>query len=273
MSRRRAESSQGYQPAPRSKAAAARSAQKLSAVRRWCKRSFVVVFSGALLAGVYLMGSELLHKFMHRPVEQVSVEGPFHYVSRERAMEIISLAINDEFVKLDIGQLKQTLENENWIERATVSRQWPNGMNIAIEEQVPIARWGESSFLNQRGEVIEVGGVEQLSELPWLFGRKRDSEKIMQQYQEIGKLLRSRNLALEKLHIDDKGTWRLTLKGGVRLVLGDHDVLEKMQRFFYIYDHYLVDAFAAVVAVDLRYTNGLAVSWDEEYEVVVEGAG
>src|SRR5690554_7729775 len=83
----------------------------------------------------------------------------------------------------------------------------------------------------------------------------------------------SRNLALDKLHIDSMGTWRLTLRSGVVLVLGDSDIQEKMQEFFYVYDHYLVNIFSAVVSIDMRYANGLAIAWADGYDVVIEGAG
>lgn len=261
-----------YQP-PRSKAAVTRAAARRADLWRWCTRLLLVGFAGAFVAVSYIVGEQLLHGVMHRPVKQVSVEGPFEYVSRDRIMEIITGEIDDELVRLDIGGLKQALERESWIERATVARRWPDGLHVKVEEQVPIARWGESGFLNQRGRVVEVDSHELLDGLPWLFGREQDSEKIMRQYQAIGELLRSRNLALDKLHIDDMGTWRLTLRGGVELVLGDYEIQEKMQQFFYVYDHYLVDVFAAVVSIDMRYANGLAVAWAEDYEVVVEGTG
>ncbi len=261
-----------YRPS-RNKAAVTRAAAQRARLWRWCTRVLLVGCVGVLMAGTYVMGEQLLQKVMQRPVKQVSVEGPFEYVSRERIMAIISAEINDELVRLDIGHLKQALEQESWIERAAVARRWPDGLHVKIEEQVPIARWGESGFLNQRGQVITVANQAFLADLPWLFGREQDSEKIMRQYQAIGELLRSRNLVLEKLHIDDMGTWRLTLNGGVELVLGDYEIQQKMQEFFYVYDHYLVNVFAAVVSIDMRYANGLAVAWNDQYEVVVEGAG
>jgi len=261
-----------YRPT-RSKAEMSRVAARRARLWRWCARLCLMTCVGVLGVATYLMGEKLLHNVMQRPVQQVAVEGPFEYVSRERIMAIVSAEINDQLVRLDIGRLKQALEQESWIERATVARRWPDGLHVKVEEQVPIARWAEAGFLNQRGQVIAVDGHEDLAGLPWLFGREKDSEKIMYQFQAIGELLRSRNLALDKLHIDSMGTWRLTLRSGVVLVLGDSDIQEKMQEFFYVYDHYLVNIFSAVVSIDMRYANGLAIAWADGYDVVIEGAG
>ncbi|HEY7884794.1 MAG TPA: FtsQ-type POTRA domain-containing protein [Cellvibrionaceae bacterium] len=225
-----------------------------------------------LLFGVYIAGSRVLNNFTSRPVEQVQVEGVFEYITREQVMNLITPAIDNKFMQLSIAQLKSQLEQESWIERATVTRKWPDTLHVALEEQVPIARWGDDGFLNHRGQVILVEDNSLLAQLPWLQGRQADSEKIMQHYLELGKLLRSRNLMMNKLHVDELGTWRLTLTSGANLVFGDSDILLKMQRFLYIYDRHLIDVFEAVASVDLRYANGLAVAWEDGYEVVIEGA-
>ena len=264
----------GYQRVtPRSKASRARATARLTGVLMFVQRTVLVMLAGFVCIGVYSMGKDFLADFLNRPVKQVHVEGPFQYVGREGATDIIARAINNEFVHLDLAELKHTLEQEPWIEKASVVRQWPDELSVTLVEQVPIARWGEAGFLNQRGQVIGVSDNQSLQALPWLHGRDNDSEKIMKQYQEMTKLLRSRHLMIEKLWVDAQGTWRLSLKDGALLVLGAEEVLSKIQRFLYVYDEYLSDSFAAVASIDLRYANGLAVGWASGYEVTIHEAG
>lgn len=221
----------------------------------------------------YLYGPALWQWDVERSVDSVKVEGEFEQISRQEASALISQAINRDFVQLDIAQLKQRLEVHPWVERAVVSRGLSRTLNVTLVEQTPIARWGEVGFLNQRGEVIQTDKTQGLAGLPLLDGPERDSEKIMRQFQDLSQMIRSRNLMVRKLWVDSLGNWTVSLDGGVELVLGKDELPKKVQRFLTVYDEHLVQRFDAVKRVDLRYANGLAVAWSEQYDVSVDVAG
>ncbi len=242
------------------------------------KFKFLLMFMVLSVVGVVLFSaanefnSEAPSVFYESPVENILVEGSFDNVSKERAVNIISGEIKDNFLQINLTALRDILEAIPWVERAIISRQWPNALVVKIVEQKPIARWGEKGFLNQRGEVIHARLSENLMTLPWLFGRDQDSSRIMRQYQDISLLLRSRGLLIDRLWVDAKSTWRISLKNGVDIVLGRDDVFLKLQRFIKVYDQYLIVNMNAIKTIDLRYANGLAVGWSNEYSVKIEGA-
>jgi cell division protein FtsQ len=220
--------------------------------------------------GLFYYGGGLINSVMQHPVDEVRVEGPFKYVSHATATELIGSAIDNDFVDLDINQLKHKIEQHSWVERAVITRSLPSALVVTLVEQTPIARWGDTGFLNRRGEVINTPVTQLLQDLPELGGREQHSERIMQQYQHLSRLLRSRNLTISKLWVDELDTWQMTLKRGTQLMLGKDALAEKIQRFLQVYDQHLVQHFDAVVRIDLRYTNGLAVAWSDEYKVLVQ---
>lgn len=220
--------------------------------------------------GLFYYGGGLINAVMQHPVDQVRVEGPFKYVSHETATELISSAIDNDFVDLNINQLKHKIEQHSWIERAVITRSLPSALVVTLVEQTPIARWGDTGFLNRRGEVINTRNTQRLQALPELGGRDQQSARIMRQYQNLSRLLRSRNLTVAKLWVDELDTWQITLDQGTQLVLGKDALAEKIRRFLQVYDQHLVHQFDAVVRIDLRYTNGLAVAWSDEYKVLVQ---
>ncbi len=266
----------GYRQATPRGAVRRGSAPRFASLRRGLavlQKASLVAAVVAFGAGVYHFGGEALNAMLQHPVDEVRVEGQFVQISREDATTLIGRAIDREYVELDLAQLKSKLEAHPWVERAVISRELPSGLSVTLIEQVPIARWGSSGFLNQRGEVIYTEQISSLAHLPELSGRDVESAKIMRQYQDFSRLLRSRNLSVAKLWVDQLDTWRLQLENRTELVLGKNELPERLQRFLRVYDEHLVQNFDAIERIDLRYANGLAVSWSDEYDVTIEAAG
>ncbi|HSX84910.1 MAG TPA: cell division protein FtsQ/DivIB [Cellvibrio sp.] len=233
---------------------------------RWVRRlvGFFLIL-GALALALYFV-AEPVAELVDRPLASVMVEGDFHYISKERAMALISAEINEDFLQLDLMRMKTALESEPWVEHAALARRWPDALEVRITEQQPIARWGTDGFLNQRGELVRVDNIDALAALPLLQGSAADASKIMQQYQDLSQLLRSRGLDVIELKCDSKKSWRLMLKGDVEVAIGRDQVMEKMRRFMVVYDQHLSEVWQDVIAIDVRYTNGVAVQWSPDSE-------
>lgn len=212
-------------------------------------------------ATIAYFATEPLTKLLEKPLKSVAVEGQFQYLSKDRAMELINAEIDGDFLQLDLNRLKNVLQSDPWIERVTLSRRWPDTLVVKITEQKPIARWDANGFLNQRGEIIRVSETDKLFGLPWLQGNEINAREIMQQYQDLSTLLRSRGLELIALRCDNKKSWRITLKNNVEIAIGREQVMEKLHRFVTVYDNFLGSVWSDVKAIDVRYTNGVSVRW------------
>lgn len=233
---------------------------------RWARRVTGAMLAIALIGGSVYGLSEPLQRWFNRPVTEVSVEGSFRYMSRERVEALLSRELDEDFFQLDLSRVKAALEEEPWVERAALRRRWPDQLQVKIYEEEPIARWGESGFLNRRGEILTVADDQMLAHLPRLDGPDRDAERMMERYQDLAQMLRSRRLTIRSLSSDDKGAWQLTLGDGVTLNIGRDRVLEKMRRFVSVFEQQLQERWQEVETVDLRYQSGVAVSWKKERE-------
>lgn len=226
----------------------------------WLNRRFATGVIVLLLgAGIY-WASEPIAKIFERPIKSVVVEGEFQLISKQRATELIGDEIDGDFLKLDLMKLKDALLSDPWVEKVTLNRRWPDTLVVKIVEQKPIARWGDG-FLNQRGEIVRVEDAGPLSGLPWLQGNEADAIEILQQYQDLSQILRSRGLDVLALKCDNKKSWRLTVKNHVEIAIGRDQVMEKIRRFVTVYDAHLNSVWSDVKAIDVRYTNGIAVRW------------
>jgi len=226
----------------------------------WVNRKLgAVIFAIGLCFGIYWVSGPIA-KVFERPIKSVVVEGDFNFITKQRATQLIGNEIDGDFLQLDLMQLKNTLLGDPWVENVTLNRRWPDTLVVKIAEQKPIARWGDG-FLNQRGEIVRVDEAAKLSGLPWLQGSEADAPEILQQYQDLSQLLRSSGLDVIALKCDNKKSWRLTIKNHVEIALGRDQVMEKMRRFVTVYDTHLRNVWMDVKAIDLRYSNGVAVRW------------
>ncbi|MET0357572.1 MAG: cell division protein FtsQ/DivIB [Cellvibrio sp.] len=208
-----------------------------------------------------------LANLLERPLKSVAVEGQFQYLPKQRAMELIEKEIDGDFLQLNLAKLKNELQQDPWVDSVYLSRRWPDTLVVKITEQTPIARWDANGFLNQRGEIIRVKETGKLSGLPLLQGNEINAREIMQQYQDLSTLLRSRGLEIVALKCDNKKSWRLTLKNDKEIAIGREEVMEKLRRFVTVYDKFLINVWSDVKAIDVRYSNGVSVQWVPDSEM------
>jgi cell division protein FtsQ len=221
---------------------------------------FASIFLSVLgVAGFY--GTRLATDFLSRPVASITVKGEFNYVAQNEVTELVKGMIGGSFIGEDISEIKQSLESKPWIDSVNLVRQWPDILEIVVHEQVPIARWGESGFVNVRGEIIVVEKMSDLSQFSTLLGQREDVGLIMQQYSLLATTLQPYNMSIDVLEKNYRGVWRLQLNNGWKVIVGRGDVYKKIQRLTYLLDVKKLNDQMKIESIDLRYPNGLAVSW------------
>jgi len=257
---------------PRGKTATPQKMSAVDEVRAKVSRKIIYRSVGLALlvssfaAMAYFVTDPLTH-LLERPLKSVAVEGQFQYLPKDRAMELIAKEIDGDFLQLNLDRLKNVLQADPWVEHVYLNRRWPDTLVVKIAEQKPIARWDANGFLNDRGEIIRVNETDKLLGLPWLQGNEINAREIMQQYQDLATLLRSRGLEIVALKCDNKKSWRLTLKNDKEIAIGREQVMEKLRRFVTVYDKFLGSVWSDVKAIDVRYPNGVAVRWIPDSEM------
>jgi cell division protein FtsQ len=224
---------------------------------------FASVFLSVLgITGFY--GSRLAADFLSRPIASITLKGEFNYVSQGEVETLVRGMIGSSFIGENISDIKQSLEGMPWIDSVDLVRQWPDTLEVVVREQAPIARWGENGFVNVRGEIIIVDNSNSLSRFSTLTGQEKDAGLIMQQYSLLASTLQSYNMSIDVLEKNHRGVWRLQLKNGWKIIIGRSDVYKKVQRLTHLLDIKKLNAQMKIESIDLRYQNGLAISWIED---------
>lgn len=198
---------------------------------------------------------------LDQPVRELRVEGTFQRVTPIQIEAAVADAREAGFMTVDLGALRERVQQIDWVDRANVGRQWPDTLIVRVTEHQAAARWGESGLLNVRGELFTESSQHAFPELPSLAGPPGTERDVARRYLAVRGKLAEAGLALESLGLDERGAWRLVLRSGQEIRLGRRDIDERLYRFFDVVAPALAADLKRVEYVDLRYTNGFAVGW------------
>jgi cell division protein FtsQ len=162
-----------------------------------------------------------------------------------------------------VAVIRNAVEDLPWVYRATVQRVWPDRLRVDIEEQVPVAYWGEGGFLNRFGESFHPEWIPAGIELPQLSGPQGHEQSVLDKYRLVVRTLAPLGLRVARLQLDERRAWRIQTGNGVQLELGRAAAYERLQRFVRSYPAVFAGRLEQLQRVDLRYSNGFSVYWQQ----------
>jgi cell division protein FtsQ len=227
----------------------------------------------AVTAGVLFAAQTLLD----RPVNKLQLEGAFQRVTPIQVEAALAPALDSGFLTTDLTEMRRLVATLDWIDEVEVARVWPDTLAVRVSEHQAAARWGETGLLNTHGELFTDEARYEFPELPRLAGPRGGEGQVAEQYLALRGRLAEANLQLEKLSMDDRGAWLITLSTGQEIRLGRHELEQRVDRLFDVVVPALAPEMNRVEYVDLRYTNGFSVGWFADPEIQIaelrEGAG
>jgi len=201
-------------------------------------------------------------------VKAISVHGD---VAHQNAVALrVQLAtpmqttLSSSFLTVDLHQVRHLFEGVPWVRQAVVQREFPNRLRVTLSEHRPVAWWGQAGggqLVNTAGEVFDAS-PDDIDGLPELVGRPEQSARIWALYQPLAVELDRLGLGLERLALDERGSWRATLNNGARIELGrgtQDDLLVRVARLTATLSQLTQRYPGALESVDLRYPNGYAL--------------
>jgi cell division protein FtsQ len=200
---------------------------------------------------------------MNRPIQAVVIDGAFVRVSAIQVEDTLESYIQTGFLSADLHAMRRQLRSLPWVANAKVRRRWPGTIEVAIEEQRSVARWGDAGLLNKNGELFIEKVSHAPAELPLLSGPHGSERRVAEMYFRIEERLERRGMAAVSLRLDDRGAWEMQLTSGIRVRLGARMVETRMDRFFAALDKVVAAQAENVDYIDMRYTNGFAIGWKD----------
>jgi cell division protein FtsQ len=194
-------------------------------------------------------------------LREVVVATPLARSSPANLEAAIRSDLSGTFFTLDLDTARAALVRVPWVRNVSLRRQWPGRLEIAVEEHVPYARWGDSGLVNAQGEIF---AATHDGELPQFDGPDARVSEVTARHREWSALLAPLDLRLRAVAVSPRGGWRLKAgseEATLAIELGRDEPDARLARFVAAYGR-TVGALARsgtrVGEVDLRYRNGFA---------------
>ena len=208
-----------------------------------------------------------IHYVVHLPVfplREIRVIGDVGHVTNEQVAEVITRELRGNFFTVDLAQARAAFEKLPWVRKVNVRRQWPDRLEVVVEEHQPLARWGSTALVNAHGEVFEAAIS---STLPVFLGPDGTAAEVVARYAEFDRLLAPIGRKVVLITLSARRAWQLRLDDGMVLQLGRENLEARLAGFISAYPRTVARLPRPPSHVDLRYGNGFAVrtpglKWD-----------
>ncbi|TFW18447.1 FtsQ-type POTRA domain-containing protein [Massilia arenosa] len=171
------------------------------------------------------------------------------------------------FFTTNLEQVRASFESVPWVRRASVRREWPNQLIVAIEEHEALGTWGEEGkLLSKKGDVFTANLAEAEADedhaLPEFSGPEGSEKEVMARYADLRQWFAPLKLTPEAVDLSKRYAWTVRFDNGMSVALGREQdgrtLKDRVDRLVQVYPQ-LTQMTPKIDTVDMRYQNGLAM--------------
>jgi cell division protein FtsQ len=188
-------------------------------------------------------------------LREVVVNGELEHMTRGQVQQAVR-QLKGNFFTLDLNQARSGFEKLPWVRSVSLRRQWPDRLEVVLEEQVVLARWDGGGLVNTYGEVF-LGETER--SLPLFSGPAGGAPDIARQYVRFSRVLTPIKLRPVQVQMSQRRAWQVWLDNGLLLVLGRERSEARLKKFVAAYNNTIGQLQWQPEYADLRYDNGFAL--------------
>ena len=163
---------------------------------------------------------------------------------------------------MNLDRARSALARVPWVRSVALRRQWPQRLEVTIEEHAPLARWNDDGARQRAGRGVR-RRLRRRAAAVRRAGRQRRRGGGALSASGARRSRRSRS-TLEGIRLSPRGGWRLAARGAggaLAIELGRDEPAARLARFVAAYGRTigaLARAGTRIEHVDLRYRNGFA---------------
>ena len=192
---------------------------------------------------------------------EVVVRGSLERVSAAHLEAVVRNELTGTLFTMSLEGARASLARVPWVRNVALRRQWPQRLELTIEEHAPLARWNDGGLVNVKGEVFI---ADYNGELPRFDGPEGSAAQVTARFREWGEALAPLALNVDTLRLSPRGGWHLDaigVAGGIAIELPHDEPSARLVHFVSVYERTigaLARARTRIEHVDLRYRNGFA---------------
>lgn len=208
--------------------------------------------AAALLIALHWAASSALF-----PVREIELTTAPSRTTKGELEAAVRGCVRGNFFAVELPRVRASVEALPWVRRVEVRRLWPDRLQLALEEHVALARWGESALVNTYGERFQ-GRSD--AALPAFAGPLGMEGEVARRYARFARIVAPLG-RLARVELTERYAWQLGLESGLQIMLGRDAEAgeERLANFVETYRAGIEEMLPGAQYVDLRYPNGFAV--------------
>ena len=212
-----------------------------------------------MLVVIFTLILSFIYVSLNQPIRVINIEGDFKRVSLKTIQSVTSEMKNKGFLSLRQTSFREKLEYFDWVQSVQLSKEWPDTININVIEDDVVGIWNNELLLNSSGNLYALDKRVIPGELIQFFGPEDLVDPVYKQYKLYNNELIARGILIEKIGLDLRGSWSVTVRPGIEIKLGNQNTNERFNRFLMVWDESLLENFELISYIDLRYAEGFVI--------------
>ena len=224
------------------------------------KRSLLMIFFALLLIAGASAAYVQITDDNNLPIRKINISGSFKNVDPAALNKIVNSDVKGNFFTLDVTRLYERLEAQEWVQQVWIHRVWPDKLHIELTEQVPVAFVPSQGLLNAEGQIFTSNYAAYKNHLPEFNVAARYYKQAIDAYWSLKNTIADFKFGIKQFTFDGRKSQMIQLDNGVDIVLGRYEPEKRFNRFIRVFGREVEQNRRAIKRVDLRFTNGFAVS-------------
>ncbi len=240
------------------------------------KKKKLLTIYAASAAAIALVGYVFVKSFLLPTLEirELVITGEGDSQALTDVRRAVEGELDGGFFTQDLERIKEAVERLTWVKSVTVTRLWPDAVNVTVSRLEPVARWEDGRLVSAEGAVYVplVEDTEKTDSLPLIVADTtmfaKDAVKFLPKFSETAKKV---NGVVKSIAISYRGSWAVTLQtpkeNTLRIELGRATSSEVLfDRLGLVLENYsrVCETLAACPQfIDARYENAFAVRWPQ----------
>ncbi|BDB25547.1 cell division protein FtsQ [Cupriavidus sp. TA19] len=231
---------------------------------------YAVVALMALAAGLLWLAQRPVFAITHVEIAPMD-GGALRHVNAPSVRSSALGKLSGNFFTLDLNAARQAFESVPWVRRASVRREWPNGLAVEVEEHEALGTWGSAEsgrLLNTYGEIFvaNTAEAEEDAQLLALDGPPDSEGDVIEKLEVMRQWFKPLQTEPLAVTLSGRYAWRAKLSNGMVVELGreqnDEDraaMDQRVRRFVAAWPQVTEQWGKQIDYADLRYPNGFAI--------------
>jgi len=228
----------------------------------WAKKGLLLMI---VAIGVWQL-TTWLGKSSTMPIKHVRIGGELNHVTREEISTSLLQLVETGYFAMNTDEIIKKVTAIEWVNKARVRRVWPDTIVLILEEQQPVAVWNETALLNLHGEVFKPIFNKGLMALPSLSGIDSKSQKVLAELRKVNQSIKSIGVEVSVLNLAEHGSWSAMMSNGIKISVGHQSPEKEISKSLKLLASLEGSLIEHLDEIDLRYPNGVSVSWKDGYK-------